>query len=319
MVTVWIESPRYFDTCDVRLYASTEVDINGKTKVFGIIGDPVSHSLSPLFQNWFLEQHRVNAVYVPFRIKTSDISRALNDLWIMGIEGFNVTVPHKEVVLDMLKADADARCIGAVNTVMRHTEGWRGTNTDWQGFRDVLHGMEIDVGGGEVLLFGAGGTARAVLHALVQAKVAKISVCNRGQDRLHSFIKHVSKTYPELVIEIVPWNQKLVGEASKRSVLMVNTTSIGLQNAAEPFPFELSGDSVAVDAVYAQDGHTAFVNAAAQSGHQAIDGLPMLLAQGMASFYYWHQIKPVRTSAMHWLEAKLGRRSANLPGWGNTI
>jgi len=308
-----------FDTCDVRLYAGTEVDINGKTKVFGIIGDPVSHSLSPLFQNRFLEQHGVNAVYVPFRIKTSDISGALNNLWATGIEGFNVTVPHKEAVLRMLEVDADAQCIGAVNTVMRHAAGWRGTNTDWQGFRDVLHGMEIDVGEGEVLLFGAGGTARAVLHALVQEKVAKISVCNRSQDRLQTFIKHANETYPTLAIEVVNWSQEVVRVACKRSVLMVNTTSIGLQNTAEPFPFELPGDCVAVDAVYAQDGHTAFVCAAEKSGHKVIDGLPMLLAQGIASFYYWHQIKPAHISAMHWLEGKLGREPANLPGWGNTV
>jgi len=295
------------------------VNISGKTKLFGIIGDPVSHSLSPLFQNRFLEERGIDAAYVPFHIRKTDVARALEGLWAVGVEGFNVTVPHKEVVLHMVEADADAKCIGAVNTVIRHAEGWQGTNTDWQGFRDVLRGMEVDVNGAEVFLFGAGGTARAVLHALAQEKAAKVSVCNRGQDRLHTFIGHASETYPKLAVEVVAWHQEAVDEACERTGLIVNTTSIGLRNTAEPFPFQLPGDGVALDAVYAQNGDTAFVCAAEQSGHKVVDGLPMLLAQGVASFYYWHQIEPVRTSAMHWLEARLGREPADLPGWGNTL
>jgi len=261
----------------------------------------------------------MDAVYVPFCIKRSDVAGALEGLWAAGIEGFNVTVPHKEVALHMVEADAGAKCIGAVNTVRRTAAGWQGTNTDWQGFRDVLRGMEMDVSEAEVLLFGAGGTARAVLHALAQEKVAKVSVCNRGKDRLHAFIGHASETYPKLAVEAVAWNQQDVGEACERAVLMVNTTSIGLKDKAEYFPFQLTGNGVALDAVYAQDGNTAFVCAAKQSGYKSIDGLPMLLAQGVTSFYYWHQIEPARTSALRWLEARLGREPTDLPGWGNAV
>ncbi len=261
----------------------------------------------------------MDAVYVPFRTGRGDVARALEGLWAAGVEGFNVTVPHKEVVLPMVGADAAAKCIGAVNTVRRHAVGWQGTNTDWQGFRDVLRGMEIDVSGTEVLLFGAGGTARAVLYALAQEKVAKVSVCNRGQDRLHTFIGYASETWPELAVEAVAWNQQDVGAACEKTVLMVNTTSIGLKGKVEHFPFQLPGNGVALDAVYAQDGNTAFVCAAEQFGHKAVDGLPMLLAQGVASFYYWHQIEPARTSVLRWLEVRLGRESTALPGWGNGV
>jgi len=261
----------------------------------------------------------MDAVYVPFRTGSSDVARALEGLRAAGIEGFNVTVPHKEVVLRIVEADEAAKCIGAVNTVRRHAAGWQGTNTDWQGFRDVLRDMEIDISKTEVLLFGAGGTARAVLHALAQEKVAKVSVCNRGRDRLHTFIGHASETWPDLAVEAVAWNQQDVDEACERAALMVNTTSIGLKDKAEHFPFQLPGHGVALDAVYAQDGNTAFVRAAEQSGHRAVDGLPMLLAQGAASFYYWHQIEPARTSVLRWLEARLGRESTDLPRWGNAV
>jgi len=295
------------------------MNIGGNTKVFGIIGNPVEHSLSPSFQNRFLDQSGIDAVYVPFCTSKSDIVRALEGLWAVGVEGLNITVPHKEMVLRQVEADTDAVCIGAVNTIRRQASGWHGTNTDWQGFRDVLHGMGMDVEGTEVLLFGAGGTARAVLHALAREKVKKISICNRSEDRLHAFIRHARKTYPKLTVAIVAWNQTAVTEACERVVLMANTTSIGLGGKDECFPFRLSGGGVALDAVYAQDGNSAFVCAAEKTGHKAMDGLPMLLAQGVSSFYYWHGIKPARMIVLRWLEARLGREPAALPGWGEDL
>ncbi len=288
---------------------------NGNTKVFGIIGDPVSHSLSPLFQSRFLDQSGIDALYAPFRVRERDVARALEGLWAAGVEGLNVTVPHKEAVLRQVDADTDALCIGAVNTVRRHVSGWQGTNTDWRGFLDVLYGMGMGVGGTEVLLFGAGGTARAVLHALAREQVEKINICNRGEDRLRTFIRHAREAYPKLAVAALPWSQAAVAEACDRVALMVNTTSIGLAGKDESFPFHLSGDGVALDAVYAQDGHTAFVRAAAKGGCKAMDGLPMLLAQGAASFYYWHGIEPARMTALRWLEARLGRGAADLPAW----
>lgn len=247
------------------------------------------------------------------------MAKAMGGLWASGVEGLNVTVPHKETVLAMVDADADAMCIGAVNTVRRSADGWQGTNTDWQGFRDVLRGMKIDISGTEVMLFGAGGTARAVLHALEREQVAKVWVCNRGQDRLNAFIGHASETYPQLMVEAVAWNQQNVGETCGRVALMVNTTSIGLMHKEEGFPFHLTGGAVALDAVYTQDGSTVFSSAAKHAGHRVMDGLPMLLAQGAASFFYWHQIEPARTPALRWLEARLGRTPADLPGWGNAV
>jgi len=292
-----------------------KVLVSGNTKVFGIIGDPVSHSLSPLFQSRFLDLSGVDALYAPFCVKARDVTKALEGLWAAGVEGLNVTVPHKETVLSRVDADTDALCIGAVNTLRRHVFGWQGTNTDWQGFRDVLRGMEMDTGGTEVLLFGAGGTARAVLHALAREQVRKISICNRGEDRLHAFIRHVRETYPKLAVAAVPWKQAAVAEACDRVALMVNTTSIGLAGKNVPFPFHLSGGGVALDVVYTQDGHTAFVCAAGKGGYKAMDGLPMLLAQGATSFCYWHGIEPARMSALRWLEVRLGREPADLPAW----
>ena len=291
------------------------MSMSGNTKVFGIIGNPVSHSLSPVFQNYFLEQAGIDAIYAPFCVRECDVVRALGGLWAAGVEGINVTVPHKEAVLGQVEADADAMCIGAVNTIKRHAVGWRGTNTDWRGFRDVLHGMKMEVSGTEVLMFGAGGSARAVLHALARERVRKVSICNRSEGRLHAFIRHAGDVYPELAVATVAWKQAAVSATCDRVALTVNTTSIGLGGKGDHSPFRLSGDGVVLDAVYAQNGHTAFVCAAEQAGCKAMDGLPMLLAQGVSSFCYWHRIEPTRITALRWLEARLGREPADLPGW----
>ena len=117
----------------------------------------------------------------------------------------------------------------------------------------------------------------------------------------------------------MPWGQVAVAEVCDRVALMVNTTSIGLGGKDESFPFHLSGDGVALDAVYAQCGHTAFACAARKGGCEAMDGLPMLLAHGAAAFYYWHGIEPARMAALRWLEVRLGRKPVNLPGWEEDV
>jgi len=296
------------------------VEISGKTKLYGIMGYPVAHSLSPLFQSLFLRQHEMDAVYVPFHVAPEDVEKALNGLWAIGAEGFNVTVPHKETVFRHVVADEDACCIGAVNTVRRSEEGWQATNTDWRGFADVLTGLGADIKGGEALIFGAGGTARAMLHTLARLGLRRLHVCNRNPSRLNAFLEHAGKTYPGLECVPVAWEQAAVRKACSLSILLVNATSIGLDASEQAFPFTLAGDGLAVDAVYSRDGVTPFGMAATQAGRQAVDGLPMLIAQGAASFVYWHAgAAPDRVSALQWIGQRLGRKPMLLPGWEGSV
>ena len=290
------------------------MNLSGETRVYGIIGDPVAHSLSPLFQSRFIEQAGLDAVYVPFHVKSGEAARALDGLLSLGVKGFNVTVPHKQDVFDIVRADTDARCIGAVNTVKQSDDGWLATNTDWQGVHDVLIGLGMDMEQTEVLMFGAGGTARAIVHALAHARAAKLRICNRSESRLQELTRHVRDKYPYLNVETVAWEQCEVGDASAKSALLINTTSIGLEGQSA-FPFELSGKGLAMDAVYAADGETAFVQASGKAGRSAMDGLAMLVAQGAASFYFWHKKKPEKLATLRWLEAKLGHPAAILPAW----
>ena len=288
------------------------------TKIYGIIGWPVKHSLSPVFQSTFLEQQQINAAYLPFAVAPEQLEQAMQGMLALGIEGFNVTVPHKESVFQMVSADEDARLIGAVNTVRRGSEGWQATNTDWRGFKAVVEGLAIAVAGKKALLFGAGGTARAVLHALAAVGVETVYICNRNPERREAFVAFAQSSYPSLNCEPVSWQQDEVTDACAEATLLVNTTTVGLASDQQ-FPFELCGAGAAIDAVYKPDGDTAFCRAAAVS-RSAVDGLPMLIAQGAESFAWWHGCaRPDCSSALKSIEQQLGRRAVQLPGWKTSL
>jgi len=291
------------------------MEINGMTKLYGIVGWPVSHSLSPLFQGCFIEDAGINAAYLPFAVEPEQLSVALDGLQALGVEGFNVTVPHKEQALPLVDADADACMIGAVNSVRRSANGWQATNTDWRGFKAVVEGLQLDLTGQDVLLFGAGGTSRAVLHALAALGVGRVFICNRNPQRLAVLIDHATETYPQMSCLPLAWAAEAVAPACQASALLINTTTVGLQDG-HAFPFVPAGAGAAIDAVYRPDGLTAFCLAAAKAGRTAVDGLPMLIAQGAASFAWWHDCPPPDCSViLRRIESRLGRSALHLPGW----
>jgi len=290
----------------------------GSSAVFGLIGWPVAHSLSPLFQNMFLRQAGMDAVYVPFPVREDTLASALGGLAAAGVQGLNVTVPHKETVHALCLPDRDASLIGAVNTLGFFDPAqarWRGTNTDWLGFRAVLDGLEVSLDGRLVLLFGAGGTARAVVHALADSG-AHVLLCNRGEPRRAALLAHMAEHYPQLSCEGVPWRADIVASLCREAALVINTTVIGLKDDHAAFPFELEGDGHAIDAVYRPDGETAFCRRARAAGRQAVDGLPMLIAQGAASYAWWHRCAmPPLAPTLAFMQDALGRPRRPLPGW----
>ncbi|MDQ6974693.1 MAG: shikimate dehydrogenase [Mariprofundaceae bacterium] len=289
--------------------------LTGKTHVYGIIGNPVSHSLSPMFQAYFAEKYRVDAVYVPFSVSDEGLQVALDGLREASIQGLNITVPFKESVLPYVCMDDDVRCIGAANTLQSQGGKWHAYNTDWQGIAAVMKGSGLDFQEQSILLFGAGGTARAALHAAAMMGVTRVWVCNRSVERRDALLHHARKAYPKMLCEAVDWHQAAVDKASMDACLMMNTTSIGLSDH-QVFPFYLQGSGWAMDAVYRADGETAFVCAARQAGRDVVDGLPMLVAQGVQSFEIWHpECELDILDALHWMTGELNRVPFNFPGW----
>ena len=206
--------------------------ISGATRVYGIIGHPVAHSLSPLFQAEFFRQFSIDGVYVPFPVEPARLEAALDGLAAVGVVGFNVTVPHKEAVYALLGGDADAEAIGAVNTVRRDDAGWAATNTDWLGFAGVLEGLGVDAGKGAALVFGAGGTARAAVHALAKAGTPTAAA--------HARMGHAPRD--EAVRAVTAG-----GEATRR-VVVLGAGAAGLA-AANRLALHVERDGVALEVV----------------------------------------------------------------------
>ena len=167
--------------------------ITGKTKIYGLLGDPVKHSFSPLMHNAAFKDLKIDACYAAFKVKTDHIEKALNGIRVLNISGINVTVPHKSSVISHLdEVTPLAKKIGAVNTVLNKNGYLTGTNTDISGFVRSLGDLQFSPKNKKVGLLGAGGSARAVLAGLADAGVRQILIHNRTQSRAENLVKEFS-------------------------------------------------------------------------------------------------------------------------------
>ena len=253
--------------------------IDGSTEVYGILGNPVRHSLSPVMHNAAFAECGLNSVYLPFTV--TDLSAAVQGLRALSIRGVSVTIPHKEQVLSHLDhVDQIVARIGAVNTIRceQHDDSvlLAGFNTDWLGAVRPLQ-ESVELVGADAVILGAGGSARAVGFGLIEAG-ASIIVCSRTESRGRELAEQLG----------CPWHA-LQDVAELRATILVNTTSVGMAPQQEQSPVArevLSGYEVVMDIVYAPL-QTRLLAAAAQQGCHTINGLEMLLYQGAAQFELW--------------------------------
>ncbi len=259
--------------------------ISGSTRLLAVIGDPVAHSLSPLMHNLALAHLGFDYRYMAFHIRPQQLSEAVRGFAAMGMRGFNATIPHKEALATLMDELSDeARHLKAVNTVAISDDGkLKGYNTDGYGFITDLHqGLGVDPAGRRVVVLGAGGACRAVLHALVEAGAAAITLANRTVARAETLAARFST--PSVPIEAVP----LMGEKMplEGCDLLVNVSSIGLHG--ERFEdldlARLPASSAVYDVVY---GNTPLLQDARAQGLAAADGLGMLIHQGARAFEIW--------------------------------
>jgi shikimate dehydrogenase len=264
------------------------------TKLLGVMGWPVAHSLSPRLHNIWITQYKLNAVYLPLPVRPEDFLVALRALPKLGFIGVNVTIPHKETAYGCVDSlDAMAQRIGAVNTVMIAADGTlRGTNTDAYGFAENIRVGGHNSAAGAALVLGAGGAARAVVAALLAEKCPRIILTNRTQGRAVQLAQAMDPA-----IEVIAWEQR---EAVLPAVkLLVNTTSLGMVGQ-EPLWLDLTGlppDAAVCDLVY-KPLHTPLLQAAAARNLRCVDGLGMLLYQAQAAFQQWFGIRPEISSAL---------------------
>jgi shikimate dehydrogenase len=257
---------------------------DGRTRVAGIIGWPVEHSLSPAMHNAAFAALGLNWTYVAFPVDPARVGEAVRGLAAAGCAGLNVTIPHKQAVVEVCSSVSDAvAAIGAANTLVPDgAGGWRGDNTDAAGFLRVLDEQApLDLDGREALVIGAGGAARAVVFAL-RSRGARVRVANRT---------------PAKAAELgdpVPFTPEALAVVAGASALVVNTTSLGLHDDAPPPELPLGAlgpGQVVADIVY-RPGGTPWLAAVAARGARTVDGLGMLLHQGAAAFAQWTGQEP---------------------------
>ncbi len=267
--------------------------VDGSTKLVGIIGNPVGHSLSPAMHNAAFQALGMNCVYVPLAVQPRRVGDALNGLIALGFLGANVTVPYKESVIPFVdKLSSDASCIGAVNTLMVKESQLLGFNTDWIGFLNHLSEIGFDVSRTSVLVLGSGGSARAVVYALC-SEGSDVTICSRNTLTAEAIIRDISGSFANCFIKSVTLEK--LGDSDLTVDIVVNTTPVGMSPNPgscpwpEGIPFPKCG--LAYDLVY-DPQKTRFMEAAGKAGAISSNGLGMLVHQAAAAFKIWTGVEP---------------------------
>ncbi|MBD2566531.1 shikimate dehydrogenase [Anabaena lutea] len=279
------------------------LSITGKTKLLGVIGHPVEHSLSPVMHNAALAKLGLDYVYLPFPIAPENLETALAGFAAIGVVGFSVTIPHKQAILPFLSEISPiAQAIGAVNTVTRQGNGWVGTNTDVEGFIAPLQTTyHQDWSQKTAVILGNGGAARAVVAGCIQLGLAEIHVVGRNLQKLSQFRQSWQNSIFADKFQVHSWEElpKLIPQAN----LLVNTTPIGMYPHIENSPLSvdemeyLSPNVIAYDLIYIPKP-TRFLQLAEKQKAIPIDGLEMLVQQGAAALKIWLQQEKVPVKEM---------------------
>ncbi len=276
--------------------------ITGKTKLLGVIGYPVEHSLSPVMHNAAISELGVDFIYLPFPIKPEDLHRAIDGLEAIGVVGLSVTIPHKQAILPLLsEIEPIAAAVGAVNTVIRKNNKWIGTNTDIAGFISPLQNLDRDWSQTVAVILGNGGAARAVVAGCTELDCGEIHVVGRNQDKLEQFQASWENSPLEVNLKVHTWDKlpQLIPQAN----LLVNSTPIGMYPNVEQSALSaeqmqnLPGDAIAYDLIYTPNP-TQFLQQAQQVGATAIDGLEMLVQQGAVALKMWLNRETVPVDVM---------------------
>jgi shikimate dehydrogenase len=281
--------------------------ITGTTKLLGVIGDPIAHSLSPVIHNAAIAHLDLDYVYVAFPITATNLATALAGFAAMGVVGLSVTIPHKQAIIPLLTAITPlAQAVGAVNTVWNTPTGWIGTNTDVAGFISPLAAMQRDWGQTTAVILGNGGAARAVVAGCHQLGCNQIIVVGRNLVKLAEF----KDSWQEIQLAVNGQSSALAVKIQTHlwaelptlisidNLLLVNSTPIGMHPDLEASPISaetmqgLSANSIVYDLIYTPSPTRFLQLAQARSGIIVIDGLEMLVQQGAVAVELWLQQNP---------------------------
>lgn len=270
--------------------------ITGAAKIAGVMGWPISHSLSPRLHGFWLDQYNIDGAYLPLAVTPERFESAVRALPELGFKGANVTVPHKEAAFAAMdKLSETAKRLGAVNTIVIGNDGeLHGDNTDGYGFMENLTagGSRLELKGQTVVVLGAGGAARAIVAALCDAGVSEVRLVNRTRARAEALAE-------ELGGAILPLAKSDISEALNGAALLVNTTSLGM-SGHEALNIDLAPlptNALVTDIVY-NPLDTPLLVQARKKGCQTINGIGMLLHQARPGFAAWFGVEPEVTTEL---------------------
>ena len=258
-------------------------------KKYGIIGSPLTHSLSPVLHNFWFKKYNVNANYKLIEIKIGQIGEIINKIKKRELQGINVTTPYKQKVIPFLdRVINEAREISSVNTIYLDNENKIvGENTDVYGFNNsfIKKLKDKDLLGKKILILGAGGVAPAIIYALLNKQIKNIFISNRTIEKA----ENIKKRFP--FIEIILWEN--IENKSQDMDVIVNTTSLGMKNGSDfgELIKEFKTDLIYYDVVY-NPLETIMLKNFKEKKAKTFNGLEMFLYQGQKSFYLWNKINP---------------------------
>ena len=265
--------------------------LGGKTRVAGVMGWPVEHSLSPPMHNAAFAHLGLNWVYVPFAVAPERVAQAVAAVAALGLAGLNVTIPHKAAVLPYLdEVSEEARLLGAANTLVPQAGRLRGENTDVEGFRRSLGEAGWSLVGRRVAVLGAGGAARAVCLAALRDQALTVTVLNRTVARAEELAASLAAVAGTTALSALPLETAPAESAAREAEVVVDCTPVGMYPRQETAPVIpgawLHPGQLVCDLTY-NPRETVLLRAARAAGADTLDGTGMLVHQGARAFELW--------------------------------
>ncbi len=269
------------------------MEINGKTRTCGLIGNPVEHTLSPMIHNTLAKRFGHNLVYVPFPVESGRITDAVKGAEALRLLGLNVTVPYKSEVIPCLReVDSLAAAIGAVNTLAAVPGGFKGYNTDMEGLYRAMTAEHIQIADEEIILLGAGGASRAVAYLCAVKGAKRVYLLNRTVEKAQKVAEEVNRSVERQVV--LPMALSDFDSLPERKFLAIQGTSVGLSPHAEDVVIAdekfYARVHTGFDLIYSP-WETRFMKLVKESGGRAYNGLKMLLYQGIIAYELWNEVK----------------------------
>jgi shikimate dehydrogenase len=266
--------------------------ITSKTSFIALIGNPVSHSLSPIMQNAALQYLGLDLIYIAIPCENADLELVINSLKKINCKGLNITIPHKEKVFNLCSEISPiASKLKAINTLRLNSDKeWSATNTDVEGFVYPLKTLNFT--NKQSIVLGSGGAARSVIQGLINLNFSKISVVSRNKSSLDELIKNFEN---QIEVQGLLSNDNQAQNLIEESDLIVNTTPVGMKTAeyetnllpyGKSFWRSLNSKTIVYDLIY-NPTPTYLLKFSANKGCMTIDGLQMLIAQGLKSLSFW--------------------------------